>query len=102
MKVKLFRAYIIVAVVCISITVMAGCIFIADETARMVSMGEETAVVVLNSTDEKLYEDSVNPLPMLEKLKKAAEKAAAFAPPPVNNIYWCIQSRKNVESNVNM
>ena len=46
---KLFRAYIILAVICISITTMTGCIFIADETAKKVSLGQESAVVVLNN-----------------------------------------------------
>ena len=85
---KLFRIYIIAAFICISLTTMAGCIFIADETAKKVSLGQESAVVVLNSADEKLYDDTVNLLPMIEKLKETAKKAAAYLPPPINGIYW--------------
>lgn len=95
---KLFRAYIIAAVVCISITTMTGCIFIADETAKKVSLGEESAVVVLSSTDEKLYDDTVNPMPVIEKIKEAAKKAAAFAPLPINSIYWCAVSSEKMLS----
>ena len=91
---KLFRAYIILAVICISITTMTGCIFIAGETAKKVSLGQESAVVVLNSVDEKLYDDTVNPLAAIEKIKESMKKAAAFLPPPINSIYWCIVSQE--------
>lgn len=88
---KLFRAYIIAVVVCISIAIMTGCIFIADETAKKVSLGEESAVVVINSVDEKLYDNTVNIAPITEKLAETIKKAAAFLPPPINSIYYVIQ-----------
>ncbi len=87
---KLFRAYIITAVVCISLTVMTACIFIADENTRIIGLGQESAVLVINSSDEKLYDDTVNPMPVIEKIKEAAKKAAGFAPPPISNIYWFV------------
>lgn len=88
---KLFRAYIIAVVACMSIATMTGCIFIADETAKKVSFGEESAVVVINSTDEKLYDNTVNIAPVIEKISETIKKAAAFLPPPVNSIYYINQ-----------
>ncbi len=79
---KLFRAYIIAVVICISVTTMTGCIFIADETAKRVSLGEESAVVVINSADEKLYDNTVNITPIIEKIIEAIKKAAAISLPP--------------------
>lgn len=80
---KLFRAYIIAVVICISVTTMTGCIFIADETAKRVSLGEESAVVVINSADEKLYDNTVNITPIIEKIIEAIKKAAAISLPPL-------------------
>ncbi len=57
---KLFRAYIITVIVCISIFSTVACIFIADENARKISLGENYAVV---TTDEIR--------PVLQKIKKA-------------------------------
>ena len=85
---KLFKAYIIAAVICLSLTSIAACIFVADENAKRISLGEENAVIVFSSVDEKLYEDAVNPLPLIEKLKEAVKTAASLAPPPISNIYW--------------
>lgn len=85
---KIFRAYAITAIICLSLTSIAACIFIADESAKKISLGDESAVVVLSSTDEKLYAEAVNPMPVIEKIKQVAEKAASIAPPPVSNIYW--------------
>lgn len=85
---KILRAYAVTAIICISITSIIACIFIADESAKKISLGDESAVVVFSSTDENLYEQAINPMPIIEKIKKAAEKAASIAPPPVSNIYW--------------
>ncbi len=93
---KIFRAYIITAVVCFCITSAVSAFFVADENAKKITLGEEYAVLVLNSTDEKYYSDTVNPMPILEKLKEGAEKAAGIAPPPVGNIYWFIVNSKSV------
>ncbi len=91
---KIFRAYIITAVVCLCITSAVAAIFVADENAKKITLGQENAVLVLSSTDEKYYSDPVNPLPFLEKLQEGAEKAASIAPPPINNIYWFIINSK--------
>ena len=85
---KILRAYFITAAAVICLTATAACIFIADENVKKISFGNENAVIVLNSADEKLYEEAVNPLPLLEKIKEAAKNAASIAPPPVNNLYW--------------
>ena len=87
---KLFRAYIITAVVCISITASLSAAFVVDENAKRITLGQENAVLVYSSADEEYYSDSYNPLPLLEKLKKGAEKAAGIAPPPISNIYWFV------------
>lgn len=94
---KIFRAYIITAVVCLCITSSVAAIFVADENAKKITLGQENAVLVLSSGDEKYYSDSVNPMPFLEKLKEGAEKAASIAPPPISNIYWfVVNSRKTM------
>ncbi|MGN0572918.1 MAG: hypothetical protein ACI4IX_03155 [Acutalibacteraceae bacterium] len=85
---KILRAYFITAAAVLCLTATAACIFIADENVKKISLGSENAVIVLNSADERLYEEAVNPLPLLEKIKDAAKKAASIAPPPVNNLYW--------------
>ena len=93
---KIIRAYIITAVICLCITSSVAGIFVADENAKKITLGQENAVLVLSSSDEKYYSDCVNPLPLLEKLKKGAEKAASIAPPPISNIYWFYVNSKSV------
>lgn len=93
---KFFRAYIITAVVCLSITTSLSAIFIADENAKKITLGQEHTVLVFSSTDEKFYPDSYNPMPIIEKLKKGAEKAAGIAPPPISNIYWFVVNSKKL------
>lgn len=93
---KILRAYAVTAIICISITSIIACIFIADESAKKISLGYESAVVVFDSTDENLHEEAVNPMPFVEKIKRAAEKAASIAPPPVSNIYWFAVNTKSL------
>lgn len=88
---KILRAYAVTAIICLSLTSIISGIFVADENARKISLGTESAVVVISSGDERLNEGDVNISPALEKLKEAAKKAASIAPPPVNNIYWLIE-----------
>lgn len=95
---KILRAYAVTAIICISITSIIACIFIADESAKKISLGAESAVVVFSSTDEEVYDDAINPMPIFEKIKKAAEKAASIAPPPVSNIYWFAVNTKSLLS----
>ncbi len=96
MKMKLLRAYIITAVICLSITASLSAAFVVEENAKRITLGQESAVVVFSSTDEKYYSDSFNPLPFWEKLKKGAEKAAGIAPPPISNIYWFAVNSKRI------
>lgn len=93
---KILRAYAVTAIICISLTSIIACVFIADESAKKISLGDESAVVVFSSTDENLYEKAVNPMPIFEKIKNAAEKAASIAPPPVSNIYWFAVNTQNL------
>ena len=88
---KILRAYAVTAIICLSLTSIISGIFVADENARKISLGTESAVVVISSGDKKLNEGDVNISPALEKLKEAAKRAASIAPPPVNNIYWLIE-----------
>lgn len=88
---KILRAYAVTVIICLSLTSIISCIFVADENARKISLGAESAVVVISSGDERLNEGDVNISPALEKLKEAAKKAASIAPPPVSNIYWLIE-----------
>lgn len=92
---KIIRAYIITAAVCLCVTSAISAFFVADETARKITLGEEYAVLVLSSADENFYSDPFNPLPLLKKLKEGAEKAAGFAPPPIGNIYWFVVNSGN-------
>ncbi len=93
---KIFRAYIITAVICLCLSSVASAIFVADENAKRITLGQENTVLVLSSTDEKYYSDSVNPVPYLEKLREGAEKAAGIAPPPISNIYWFVVNSEKI------
>lgn len=94
---KIIRYYIITVIVCLSITSVISCIFIADENAKKISLGQDFAVVVMNATAESYYPRAVNSAPMLEKIKNGAKKAASIAPPPFSNIYWLIVNSEKEE-----
>lgn len=89
-EMKIFRAYIITAIICISITALAASIFVADENARKITLGEKPAVVVMNRNEKPIKSYEIDASPILEKIKNAVKRAASIAPPPVNNIYWII------------
>lgn len=95
---KIFRAYVITVIACLSITVLTACMFIADENAKKISLGEEHAIIVLNSAEASLDEKAINPLPFFSKLKENAKKAASIAPPPISNIYWLIVNSEKEEN----
>ena len=58
---KLFRAYIITVIACISISSTVACIFIADENARKISLGEDYAVVAMKNQSENERENALFP-----------------------------------------
>lgn len=91
---KILRAYIITVIACISISSTVACIFIADENAKKISLGEEATVVVMSNSNEALDETGINPLSEIKKINEGIKKAASIAPPPVSNIYWFIQGIK--------
>ena len=91
---KILRAYIITVIACISISSTVACIFIADENAKKISLGEEAAVVVMSSSNEALDGIGINPFPEIKKVSEGIKKAASISPPPVSNIYWFIQGIK--------
>lgn len=93
---KILRAYAVAAMICLSITSVTACIFIADENAKKISLGSESAVAVINSSDEELYANAVNLSHILIKIKNTAEKAASIAPPPLSNIYWFVINTENL------
>lgn len=95
---KILRAYAVTAIICLSVTAIAACIFIADENAKKISLGNESAVVVMTASDERIYENAVNYSAFFEKIRNAAKKAAGFAPPPVSNIYWFSVNSKTLLS----
>lgn len=97
-EIKIIRAYIITAVICLCISASVSAFFVADENAKKIVLGEENTVVVFGSYDKELYPDSINSEPFFEKLKAVAEKAAGIAPPPVNNIYWFVVNSKRIMS----
>ena len=84
--------------ICLSVTSVTACIFVADENARRISLGSENAVAVVSSSDEELYENAVNVSDILIKIKNATEKAASIAPPPLSNIYWLIINAESLLS----
>ena len=57
---KLFRAYIITVVICISIFSTVACIFIVDENARKISLGDEYTVITMEEIK-----------PVIQEIKKA-------------------------------
>lgn len=83
-------------IICLSLTAVISGIFIADENARRISLGDKSAVIVLNSNDEKVRDGDTDISPYLEKLESAAKKAAGIAPPPINNIYWFAVNTKKL------
>ena len=85
---KILKAYIITAIVCISVFSTVACIFIADENARKIALGEDYAVVAMNNSEEK---SEANPPPVFDRIAKEIKRAASIAPPPINNIYWFIK-----------
>ena len=85
---KIIRAYILTAIACISITSFIACVFIADENAKRITLGQDYAVMVLTSDDEKRHDEAVNAAPILKKIEEGATKAASIAPPPISNLYW--------------
>lgn len=92
---KIIRAYAVTVIICLSITSIISGIFVADENARKITLGSDTAVVVISSDDKKIGDGETNISPALEKLKNAAKKAAGFAPPPISNIYWFFVNTEN-------
>ena len=93
---KILRAYVVTAMICISITTVVASIFVADENARKISFGNESAVAVISSSNDNVYENAVNLSETLIKIKNATEKAASIAPPPLSNIYWFIVNAENL------
>ena len=89
---KILRAYAVTAIICLSLTSIISCIFIADENAKKISLDDKSAVVVMNSTDKALFENAVDFSEYINKIRMITEKAAGIAPPPVNNIYWFFKS----------
>lgn len=88
---KLLRAYVITVIITISIASTVACVFIADENAKKISLGEEYTVVVMKNPAQKVEENEINSFPVLNRIAESIEKAAGFAPPPINNIYWFIK-----------
>ena len=94
---KIIRAYVITVIACLSISSVIACFFIADENAKKISLGEESAVVVMNNSYDALDENETNLMPTIRKISEEAEKAASTAPPPFGNIYWFIQGIKRCQ-----
>lgn len=88
---KIFRAYIIAVIACISIASIISCVFIADENARKISLGEDFAVVAMKDYSDSSEKNTLNPLPLLNSIAEEIKKAASIAPPPISNIYWFMQ-----------
>ncbi len=95
---KIIRAYALTVIAVLSITAVASSLFIADENARKISLGQEYAVFVLSSSDEKQNGETVNLFPMLRKAAENAKRAASIAPPPISNIYWLIINSEKTEN----
>ncbi|MEE1011191.1 MAG: hypothetical protein U0L11_04040 [Acutalibacteraceae bacterium] len=95
---KILRAYAVTVMICLSIISVTACVFVADENARKISFGSESAVAVINSSDEGLSENTVNLSEIFIKIKNVTEKAVSISPPPLSNIYWFIVNSENLLS----
>ena len=93
---KILRAYAVAVMICVSITSVIASIFIADENARKISLGNESAVAVISSSDEGLLENEINLSHILIEIKNTTKKAASIAPPPLSNIYWLVVNTENL------
>lgn len=93
---KILRAYAVAVMICISITSVIACVFIADENARKISFGNEITVAVISSSDEQLRENEVDFSHIIVKIKDTTKKAASISPPPLSNIYWFVVNSESL------
>ena len=92
---KLLRNYAIVAVLCLAVTLSAVFALIADENSQKVILDRDRAVLVLGSSDPTVTQPATDISGFVDKFTRAAETAAGFAPPPINNVYWlCVTLKK--------
>ena len=82
---KFFRMYLITVMIFASITAFTASVFIADERARKITLGEKSAVVVIGNREKLAENGEIDILPILEKIKQQIKKAAGFAPPPIDD-----------------
>lgn len=95
---KIIRAYIITALICMCITASAAFVFIADENAKKISLGQESAVLVIGSADKRLSPQETDISLAAKKAVEILKKAAGIAPPPVSNIYWLVVTAGKTET----
>lgn len=57
---NVMRAYAVFALVCLSVTAVTACIFIADENARKITLGSESAVFTLGNGAKSPFSASDN------------------------------------------
>lgn len=69
-----------------SITALTASVFVADENARKITLGERIAVVVIGSREKPTANTEFDILPILQKIEEEIKKAAGFAPPPIDDI----------------
>ena len=94
-RVKFFRIYLIAVMIFASITALTASIFLADESAKKITFGEKTAVVVISSREAPATENEIDVSHLLEKIKEEIKKAAGIAPPPISNLYWIAVTSEN-------
>ena len=78
-----------------SITALTASVFVADESAKKITLGEKATVVVIGSREAPASENEIDVSPLLKKIKDEIKKAAGIAPPPISNFYWIAVTSEN-------
>lgn len=84
----MFRKYVIIMVVFICLTFAVSCVFIADESARKVCLGDSGAMLAFGSTSESIGNNITDISPYIGRLTEIMKRAAVIAPPPVSSFYY--------------
>ena len=64
---KFFRIYLIAVMIIASITVLTASVFVADENARKITLGEKNEVVVIGNREKPASNNEFDILPILKK-----------------------------------
>ncbi len=97
---KTFRIYIVCAIFIVSSTLGCAFVCVADENARKISLGAQSAAVAVSFSNEELPSETTNLLETVSKLKENAKKAAGFIPPPFGCLYKIATIARNSTNHI--